>query len=336
MSSTKLSICIATYNRADFIGETLESILPQLTDAVEVVVVDGASTDNTGSIVKRYAERCRNIRHVLLPAKGGVDKDYDLAVEHAKGEYCWFFTDDDILNPGAVHAVLSQLENNYSLIIVNGNVKDSGLADLLEDKRLPVSENVVYSPADFERFFINTADYMSFIGCVVIQRSIWMERERAQYYGYEFIHLGVIFQKPLVSPVLVIAEPYISIRLGNAQWTSRAFEIWMFKWPTLIWGFDSLSDPAKSRVSPREPWRNFKVLAFLRAEGNFTASEYRRFIKPRARSVSRVLAALLVHTPERLLNFLATIYYLIKNPSSKRVFFALRSSRCYWLSPIWK
>ena len=47
MKSPLLSICIATYNRADFIGETLDSIIRQLTDEVEIVVVDGASTDAT-------------------------------------------------------------------------------------------------------------------------------------------------------------------------------------------------------------------------------------------------------------------------------------------------
>lgn len=336
MNSTKLSICIATYNRADYIGETLESILPQLTEAVEVVIVDGASTDNTGRVIKRYAERCPNIKYVLLSAKGGVDKDYDLAAEYAKGEYCWFFTDDDVINTGGIQAVLAQLEKSYPLIIVNASVKDSRLENLLEEKRLPVTDNVIYAPADFDTFFADTASYMSFIGCVVIQRSIWMERERAEYYGYEFVHLGVIFQKPLMSPVLVIAEPYISIRLGNAQWTSRAFEIWMFKWPKLIWGFNCLSDMSKSKITSQEPWRNLKVLAFLRAEGNFTISEYHRFIKPRMRSFSLILTTLLVLIPERVLNLLATIYYSIKTPRSKRVFFALRSSRCYWLNFAWK
>jgi len=52
MNRPRLSICIPTYNFGRFIGETLDSILPQATEDVEVTVVDGASTDNTADIVE--------------------------------------------------------------------------------------------------------------------------------------------------------------------------------------------------------------------------------------------------------------------------------------------
>ena len=55
MKTPLLSICIATYNRASYIGETLDSIIPQLDDDVELLVVDGASTDNTEDVVRKYA-----------------------------------------------------------------------------------------------------------------------------------------------------------------------------------------------------------------------------------------------------------------------------------------
>jgi glycosyltransferase involved in cell wall biosynthesis len=65
MTTPLLSICIATYNRADYIGETLDSIIPQLTDNVELLVVDGASTDNTEDVVRTYTDP--RIRYVRLP-----------------------------------------------------------------------------------------------------------------------------------------------------------------------------------------------------------------------------------------------------------------------------
>ena len=79
-----LSICIATYNRAEHIGETLESIIPEVTDEVEIVMADGASTDNTSSVVKHYIEICKQINYIQLPSKGGVNQDFCKAVEHAK------------------------------------------------------------------------------------------------------------------------------------------------------------------------------------------------------------------------------------------------------------
>ena len=90
-----LSICIATRNRANFIGQTIESIVSQVSDRVELLIVDGDSTDNTEEVVNSYAEKYSCIRYVRLPEKGGVDKDYCKAVEMAEGEFCWLFTDDD-------------------------------------------------------------------------------------------------------------------------------------------------------------------------------------------------------------------------------------------------
>ncbi len=93
----KLSICIPTYNFADFIGETLQSIADQLDDRVEVVVVDGASTDNTGDVVRTFTNTYPNIRYHLLEEKGGIDVDMARSVELARGEFCWLFSSDDVM-----------------------------------------------------------------------------------------------------------------------------------------------------------------------------------------------------------------------------------------------
>ena len=47
----RLSICMATLNRAAFIGVMIDSILSQMTEEVELVIVDGASTDGTDQVV---------------------------------------------------------------------------------------------------------------------------------------------------------------------------------------------------------------------------------------------------------------------------------------------
>ena len=99
MKTPILSICIATYNRAGFIGETLDSIIPQLDDDVELLVVDGASSDNTEDIVRKYAQKESRIRYVRLSAKGGVDQDFDKSVELARGEYRRLFMDDGLSSP---------------------------------------------------------------------------------------------------------------------------------------------------------------------------------------------------------------------------------------------
>ncbi len=323
-----LTIAIATYNRCAYIGETLDSIIPQLTEEVDVLVVDGASTDDTQHLMGVYLQRCSRIRYIRLPSKGGIDKDYDIAVQQASGDYCWLFPDDDVLKPGAVDSVLRRIREHHDLIIVNAEVRNVDLSTLIEEKRLTISRDLIYAPSDAEKFFVDTAIYMTYIGCVVIRRERWLEREREHYYGTEFIHVGVIFQTLLPSSVAVIAEPYISIRLGNAQWTARAFEIWVFKWPTLIWSFDQFTSASKRRVYPKEPWRSVTRLLFIRAEGNYGIGEYRRFIRARLSSVAeRALIMSIALVPGVLVNFAAVVYYSIDASKNKYALSVLRSSR---------
>jgi len=274
MTAPQLSICIATYNRDAFIGETLESIIPQLTDEVEIVIVDGASTDNTEDVVRSYLSLDERIRYERLPVKGGVDQDFCLVVEHARGRYCWLFPDDDLLRPTAVQTVLAKIREGYSLIVVNAQAKTPDFSETLIERFLAIDADVAIKTGDMDQLFERTASYLSFIGGVVIFRSLWLERDVKTYWGTEFVHVGAIFQAPLPGPALLVAEPLITIRYGNAQWTSRTFSIWMMKWPQLLWSFPTVSARAKQLVMPREPWRNLKEILYYRAIGAFGFKEF--------------------------------------------------------------
>jgi len=301
MNSPRLSICIATLNRATFIGATLDSIISQTTDKVEIIVVDGASTDNTELVLKQYQQRFPRLRYCRQETNGGVDRDYSRAVELAQGDYCWFMSDDDLLKPGAIRTVLNQLEHNYGLIIVNTEARNFDFSEILDSPRLCITVDKVYKPGDAEAMFIETAEHVSFIGSVIIRRVIWNAREKEKYFETRFVHVGVIFQATLPENTLVIAEPLVMVRFGNdGSWKARAFEVWMFKWPALIWSFPGFSNAAKSRVVRREPWRRLRALVFYRAWGSFSKAEYARLIAlrdapPAFKLAARIIAALPVH-----------------------------------------
>lgn len=330
MNDIKLTLCIATYNRAAFIGYTLESIITQLTDEVEIVVVDGASTDKTAEVVKQYMRRCSQLFYYRQEVNSGVDKDFACAVELSSGEYCWLMTDDDILKPHAICKVLNAIRSGYGLVLVNAEVRNSDLSKVLENRRLHFTENRSYKPADNERLFTDSAKYLSFIGCVVIKKSIWEAREKAAYFGTEFIHVGVIFQSRIPDDVLVIAEPLIAIRYGNAQWSVRGFEIWMLKWPRLIWSFKDFSDKAKSLVCPREPWKKFTTLLFLRGLGVYSMREYENFLSSvDASAWQKIVARSIAGLQGKLVNLIALFYFMFVRRSPTYVL-DLKISRNYW------
>lgn len=307
----KLSICIATYNRGRFIGETLDSILGQMEPGVEIVVVDGASPDDTHEVMAHYAAVHPEIRYFRESMNSGVDADFDKAVGYAQGKFCWLMTDDDLLRPGAMATVLASLGDEYDLVIVNAEVRSVDLSDLFEKQRLAFTADKVYRAADREAFFAETAAYLSFIGCVVIRRTCWMLRERAAYYGSLFVHVGVIFQNPPIENVKVIAEPQIIIRYGNAMWTSRSFEVWMFNWPGLIWSFPDFSDEAKRKICRREPWRSAKALFHNRALGAYSSVEFTKFWQGDVGKLEKMAAYLLSVFPASLANLVMVTYFAL-------------------------
>lgn len=276
----RLSVCIATYNRADLIGQTLASILPQLREGVELLVVDGASPDATGAVVQSLFDGRSDCRYVRLPRKGGVDQDYCLAVEHARGEYCWLMTDDDVLKPQAIDRVLDELRGAPDLLVINAEVSGPDLATTLLERRLRIDADRVLGPGRDSELLALAGDLLSFIGAVVIRREVWLARDPGPYLGTEFVHVGVIFQAPLEGGTRVIAQPLVRIRYGRAKWSRRAFGIWMFKWPNLIWSLSGVSDEAKKAVCPREPWKRTGRLVNMKAQGCYTLEEYRRWLKP--------------------------------------------------------
>lgn len=316
LAAPQLSICIATFNRGRFIAQTLETITSQLTQAVELVVVDGASKDNTQAIMETYCEKFPTIRYIREKLNSGVDADFDKAVTYARGSYCWLMTDDDLLVPGAVDQVLHKLAEQPDLLVVNAEVRTANLQHVLQTSCINISQEQQFQQAN-DSFLRIAGSALSFIGSVVIRRTSWLKRDRDSYYGSLFVHVGVILQPPALQNIIVLAQPLIEIRYGNAMWTSRSFEIWMFMWPNLIWGFKGFSEEAKEAVCQREPWRNAVELFKQRAKGSYSIAEYRKYIRHTDSRQGKIVAALIAHLPANLVNFLAVAYVVTLNRQAR-------------------
>jgi abequosyltransferase len=311
----KLSICIATLNRAGYIVDTLRTIddqIESLKDMIEIVIVDGASTDGTQDVITDYINNKSYYKYFREDTNSGIDVDYDKAVKYASGEYCWLMTDDDHLIPGALNHVIKHLSEGHDLVIVNSLIMDASLNNVIQERFVKENNDRVYGFNEGDQFLADLGSYLSFIGCVIIKRSVWLSRKREPYYGSLFVHAGVIFQTPIVSTYFV-SKPLIAIRYGNAMWTPRGYEIWMYMWPELIWGFSGYSDQSKSKVTLRYPWHNFKKLLMYRALGGYSNEVYlQRYasMKPGFMKLKMYLVSLI---PGWAVNTILSAYCLIFN-----------------------
>lgn len=311
--SPTLSICIPTLNRARFIGETLESITRQLDDRVEIVIVDGGSTDATGDIVRSYAARFPGIRYVVsqlgngVPSNQGFDRDCDHAVAMASGAYCWLMTDDDLLADDAIRDVMARLGEGHDLLFACARVCNVDLSRTLVPSLPSVPADKVYDREHWAQFFEDVGHQLTFVGGIIIKRQIWQARPRQPYFGTGFVHVGVILSAPMNS-VLVLSRPLVVIRYGNGQWRSRAFDIWMNHWPTLVWSFASLPDSAKAVVTPRFPFNSVRRLLWYRALGAYTVDKYRQWLSGSPSWRFRMVAWAISHLPVAVANALCSLY----------------------------
>lgn len=112
-----LSICIPTYNFGKFIGQTLDSILPQASAEVEVIVLDGGSIDDTADVVATRQRNYPQLAYHRQNFRGGIDRDIEEVVGLAQGKYCWLFSADDIMLPGAINKVLDAIKSNCDVYL---------------------------------------------------------------------------------------------------------------------------------------------------------------------------------------------------------------------------
>lgn len=96
MEKGLVSVITPTYNCADFIGETIESVQSQIYQNWEMIIVDDCSTDNTKEVVDKYISKDSRIKYFCLKNNSGAAVARTKAMELANGEYMAFLDSDDI------------------------------------------------------------------------------------------------------------------------------------------------------------------------------------------------------------------------------------------------
>ena len=90
-----VSINITTFNRANLLSRCLDSVLKQTYKNIEIIIVDDASSDKTGDVVKSYQAEHSNIKYFSHSLNQGNAEARNTAFKKCKGTYVAFMDDDD-------------------------------------------------------------------------------------------------------------------------------------------------------------------------------------------------------------------------------------------------
>lgn len=112
-----VSVITPTYNRAEFIEETLDSILDQDYPNVEIIVIDDGSTDDTPSRLQAYSNRAT----ILVRENRGENATVNQGFELSRGRYVCVVNSDDPLLPKCLSTLVTALEDNPDALLAYGD-----------------------------------------------------------------------------------------------------------------------------------------------------------------------------------------------------------------------
>lgn len=105
----KITVIIPCYNTEKWLAQTLDSVLAQTYNNLEILVIDDGSKDNSKTIAEEYEKKDERIR-LIEKENGGVSSTRNLGIDVAEGSWIAFLDGDDILEPTAYEKLMTAVK----------------------------------------------------------------------------------------------------------------------------------------------------------------------------------------------------------------------------------
>jgi len=237
MIRPKISIVTPSYNQASFIEDTIHSVKDQNYMLLEHIVVDGASTDRTVSILQEYSQRpgWQHLRWISEPDHGQSDA-INKGFRMATGDIIGWLNSDDLYAPDSFARVLKAFEDNPLVDFIYGDylIIDGTGKTLISKKEIDFDWeimlcglNYIAQPNVFFRSRVfETLGYLDDSLHYVMDYEFWL---RAATHGFLFQHIPSALAAcrwhlgaKTVSRNPRIEEELLSVR--KKYWNKRRFQ----------------------------------------------------------------------------------------------------------------
>jgi glycosyltransferase involved in cell wall biosynthesis len=267
MQPYKLSICIPTYNRADFLEESLSAIAIALStcsdsNRIEVVILDNDSKDHTQKLVQNFIDKKHiDIKYFKNESNIGW-KNVIKVIDYALGDYVWIVSDDDLVTKDSISNIVNFLNKDIkiSALIVNLASFEKSILDI--SKPFFRSEKVTSANEGLSVL----GRHITFISSVVFKRDITVWNYENYQYESGFCHSYTFLRKMKGGTVAFLSPISLLIRRSNSGgynfylfFVSMADEILEYA-KNLNYNNDSISK-VRSHLARLLYWSSFAIFA---------------------------------------------------------------------------
>lgn len=186
----EVTALVSTYRSAEFMAECLSDLegqtIARRPGGLEIIVVDAASPENEGEIVRDFQERHDNIRYYRTPERIGVYPAWNLAIREARGEFLTTQNTNDRLFPRAHAVMAAALRADPEAVLVFGNYHATELP------HQPL-EGFVESEAYAGAYVWDNFSYKQLLSvCMVGPCPLWRRGVHAEfgYFDEKYVALG--------------------------------------------------------------------------------------------------------------------------------------------------
>ena len=113
----KATIIIPVYNSEKYIKRCMESILSQIDETFEVLLINDGSNDRSEDIIDSYAKKYPGIVRVISKKNEGTAKTRNLGIREARGEFIFFIDNDDFVDDGYFKRFINAIDEKSDIVV---------------------------------------------------------------------------------------------------------------------------------------------------------------------------------------------------------------------------
>lgn len=200
-----VSIIVPVYNVEKYLKKSVESILNQTYDNIEILLVDDGSTDNSGNICDSFIKIDSRIR-VFHKENGGLSDARNFGIEHIRGQYVSFIDSDDYISKDYVWKLYHSLKNNNSEVSICSFSLVDETGEKIKDEILD-NDKICLSGQQVLEKVLTSNGYRYVVAWNKLYRSTLFEKlkfKKGMLYEDEFLNYPLFWECKRVS---IVEEP---------------------------------------------------------------------------------------------------------------------------------